>query len=112
MKILILLLTTLITLFQFITPRRHHNINLLGNSTNKQYKNITCDYTNCPEERGICNIDNECYCFQGYITTEEGENNNTYCNYEQKSQMIAFLLEFILSFGLGHLYIKNYIIGG
>jgi hypothetical protein len=91
----------------YITSHRHHNTNG-GKNITITPKNRTCNYENCPEGRGICSIDNICYCLPGFITVPDSKYGDYECNYLQKSQMIAFLLEFVLSFGTGHFYIKNY----
>ena len=41
-----------------------------------------------------------CNCYLGQ--------NEVNCNYKQKSQLKAFLLEFFLCYGAGHFYINNY----
>lgn len=105
MSLIILMAITL------VCSHRHHNTNKEGNFTAKLNQNMTCNSENCPEERGICNMDNECLCLIGYKTVHNDRYGNYECNYVQKSQMVAFLLEFIASFGLGHFYIQNYIIG-
>ena len=88
---------------------RHHNIIINKNITHS-VKNKTCNYEICPEDRGICSLDNICYCLPGYITVNNSEFGDFKCNYIQKSQMVAFLLEFLLSFGSGHFYLNNYFI--
>ena len=50
-----------------------------------------------------------CECHNGYATYPHTENKK--CNYKKKKQWVAFLLEAIPSFGIGHLYIKNYGLG-
>ena len=65
-----------------------------------------------------------CYCHKGYLTyypnsykvfNNENDNNDEYnnssiilCCYKQKKQMVAFLLELIFGFGVGHFYLGNY----
>lgn len=69
---------------------------------------LICSKYNCPPARGSCTRDNKCVCIEGY-TTIQGENfGNFQCNYHQKSQTKAFLLEFIIGFGVGHFYLENY----
>ena len=70
-----------------------------------------CTRENCPEEFGICLKSNKCSCFKGYITINNPKFGNTSCNYKQKSQLKAFLLEFLISFGAGHFYLENINIG-
>jgi TM2 domain-containing membrane protein YozV len=58
----------------------------------------TCDYN------GICRSDETCKCDDGYITFPS--NHYPYCNYKQKNQLVAFLLELFLGyFGVGEFYI-------
>lgn len=66
-----------------------------------------CGKFTCPETRGVCTTNNICTCFKPYKTINNPEYGDFQCNYEQKSQMVAFLLEFIISFGVGHMYLGN-----
>ena len=109
MKSLICLIFLIISFNQIITVR-HHN-------TNEEYTKITkkilpdselCNEQNCPSNRGTCSSENFCYCFDGYISTYETQ---IQCDYEQKDRVLYFLLEFILSFGIGHLYAGKYFYG-
>ena len=106
--ILLLLLTS--SLFGSIISARRHN-------TNEQYTKILekikpnselCNEENCPIDRGTCSGENFCFCFDGYISTYESP---YLCDYEQKDRTLYFLLEFVISFGLGHFYAGNYIYG-
>ena len=66
-----------------------------------------------------CNSDNDCgghgkciqkicNCDYGYISYNTTNITNiTYCNYVQKFQLKAFLLELIVGFGAGNFYIGN-----
>ena len=99
-----------ILLFNQINTARRHN-------SNEEYTKITkkilpdselCNEKNCPPTRGTCSSENFCYCFDGYISTFETP---TQCDYEQKDRVLYFLLEFILSFGIGHLYVGKCIYG-
>jgi hypothetical protein len=65
-----------------------------------------CSITNCPKKRGECDVDNNCSCFPNYITIED-EKYPFSCNYELKKQLNAFILEFFIGFGIGHLYVGN-----
>ena len=47
-----------------------------------------------------------CECIDGYASYPE--DNNIQCNYKQKLQLKAFLLELFLCYGAGHFYIHNY----
>ena len=53
-----------------------------------------------------------CFCNKGYtsfgINGNISSSDNIYCCYKQKSQTIAFLLETLIGFGLGHLYLGRY----
>jgi len=66
-----------------------------------------CDVSLCSINGGVCN-NNSCNCKNGYISLP-GQPNK--CCYQQKSQLTAFLLEFIFSFGFGHFYIGDNLIG-
>ena len=74
--------------------------------------NDECNESNCNLENGKCTEydDNKghyfCNCNYGYSTYPE--DNKIQCNYQQKSQLKAFLLELFLCFGAGHFYIHNY----
>ena len=103
---LILILTT----FNISLTVRHHN-------SNEEYTKITkkivpnselCNENNCPTNRGTCSGENFCFCFDGYFSTYES---NVLCDYEQKDRTLYFLLEFVLSFGIGHFYVGKYIYG-
>ena len=96
--------------FTQILSVRHHN-------SNGEYTKITkkilpdselCNEQNCPSNRGTCSRENFCYCFDGYISTFEKP---FQCDYEQKDRVLYFLLEFVLSFGIGHLYAGKYLYG-
>lgn len=50
-----------------------------------------------------------CICDEGY--TDLVSDADVKCCYKRKSQFMAFLLEFTLSFGLGHFYLGNFFIG-
>ncbi len=92
------------------------------NDTNSKYSSlmpqednipkINCYDVPCPENRGICNLLNRCICFKEFYSMLDYDTYGRFqCNYERKSQMIAFFLEFIISFGLGHYYLGNILIG-
>lgn len=65
-----------------------------------------CNVFNCPRKRGVCTRDTSCKCNEGFISVNDDEF-PFYCNYEQKRQLNAFLLEFFIGFGIGHLYNGN-----
>ena len=72
-----------------------------------------CNLTEYPEQAMRCNNEtmeckdekrkHHCSCKAGYITFAD-KDDFTYCNYKQKKQLIAFLLEFCVGFGAGHFY--------
>jgi hypothetical protein len=61
----------------------------------------------CTVGQGTCIGDPPatCLCDDPYDTYPE--NNQTMCNYTKKSQLIAFFLELIVTFGAGHFYTLN-----
>ena len=65
-----------------------------------------CNEENCPIERGTCSGENFCFCFDGYISSFKSF---YLCDYQQKDRLVYFLLEFFIGFGIGHLYVGNYI---
>lgn len=73
---------------------------------------INCTYSpvDC-HNHGVCNQDGtDCVCFGGYVTYQPP--NNTQCNYEQKTQLGAFLLSFFLGyFGAGRFYVGDITLG-
>ena len=91
------------------SSRRHNN----GSGITKIIQKIKpnsqiCNEQNCPPNRGTCSSENICYCHDGYISTYETP---TLCDYEQKDRTLYFILEFLPSFGMGHFYVGNYILG-
>ena len=80
----------------------------LGSSQNIKVCN---DGTSCNLEHGNCiQYDNDkkkefCKCHEGYDSNSNIS--EVKCNYKQKSQIKAFLLE-LLGFGAGHFYLNNY----
>ena len=79
--------------------------------------NIKCSQEkNCPASTAKCISGNECKCNPGYLNQiyEDVQVPNfqgNYCSYEQKKQIISFILEGLLSFGLGHIYAERFFIG-
>ena len=67
-------------------------------------KLVICNKYTCPKNRGTCNEQNECICFKGFYTVDDLSKGDFYCNYQRKSKLITFLLEFVLGFGAGHFY--------
>jgi hypothetical protein len=68
-----------------------------------------CDSLLCLIDGGLCNSKLKCICKQGY--TNKNKNSIFGCDYEQKNAKIAFFLEFIIGFGVGHYYAKRYTFG-
>lgn len=115
MKIKYLFQITLFTivLISFVTSKRHHNtegINVLEKTYNQIPDSSLCNTTICPEDKGMCTLDNICFCYQGYVSIYS-KNLVTRCDYKQKEQIIFLLLEFLISFGLGHFYAGRYYFG-
>ena len=72
-----------------------------------------CNETEYPEQARRCDnktmvcLDKKrlhhCSCKEGYITFPDTDDFK-YCNFKQKKQLIAFLLELCVGFGAGHFY--------
>ena len=96
----------LIPIFLIIT-----NISYIKSSSNNE-ESVSCpNGLKCHAKNGECTkYDDEnsyfCNCKNGYTTYPI--DNEIGCNYEQKKQLKAFLLEFFLCFGSGNFYIHNY----
>lgn len=78
-------------------------------------KNIECNRYNCFSPN-ICFDGKFCKCGEEYANYAEGENkvfsrDYIFCSYKRKKQIITFMLEFFLFFGIGHIYAGNFIIG-
>lgn len=70
-------------------------------------KNIKCSKTNCPKTNGYCIFKDTCRCGAGLANlnlTQDGK----YCEHKRKYQILAFLIEAVFSFGLGHVYCERY----
>ena len=107
----ILNIIIILTLIGIILSTRRHNTN---NGITKIIEKIKpnsqiCNEQNCPSNRGTCSGENICYCHNGYISTYESP---ILCDYEQKDRVLYFILEFLPSFGAGHFYAGNYVLGG
>jgi hypothetical protein len=76
-------------------------------------RNIQCDNKNCPAPYAVCSDNNTCRCLPGYANfIAEGQATpGYYCNYEQKKQLVAFLLEMFVSMGVGHFYTGRVLMG-
>lgn len=69
--------------------------------TNPQYSAIgACNKNTC--KNGTCKTANTCTCNYGFAHIND--KSTELCNYELKKQYIAFILELILFFGIGHIY--------
>jgi hypothetical protein len=82
-------------------------LSLLINSSYQD--DIFCGNSTCPINQGTCikfNNVEECICDNSYTTYPH--DNHTRCNYARKSRLTAFLLETILTYGIGHFYAGNY----
>lgn len=66
---------------------------------------IVCGDYKCVEGRAECFEDTSFVCNDQYDTYPE--TSTEMCNYKKKSQLIAFLLETFLAFGVGHFYTMN-----
>jgi hypothetical protein len=77
-----------------------------------------CSLINCPIQHGVCKNNKLCVCNKGYLDVSQISHLNknipsykSYCNYEQKYQIIAFLFELFFPLGFGHLYLRRTAIG-
>ena len=78
-----------------------------------------CNFKEYPEQAKKCNNEtmkcldevrkHHCSCIKGYITFVNDTKNVKYCNFKQKKQLIAFLLEFCVGFGAGHFYRHHFL---
>ena len=67
----------------------------------------TCNSTTCVH--GKCEDDNTCDCTLGY--GQLPSDTTTLCNYKLKEQLLAFILETVFIFGVGHFYIGQVFFG-
>lgn len=90
----------LVASFIFISPTAMADANNCSTVTDGS----ACSYS------GVCNTNTGiCHCDDGYITT----NNIDQCNYKQKKQLAAFLLQVFLGYaGAGEFYADNNGMGG
>lgn len=93
-----------LTIFTFLS------INLITIDTKKHNPGnfLICSKYNCPLTQGVCTRENRCACFDRFVTVNNDKYGDYQCNYERKSQTVAFLLEFIMGFGVGHFYLENF----
>ena len=72
----------------------------------------SCDKTSCTPGKAICLDNHTCICNKGYLDIPQFRNNkNEYCTYQLKKRSIAFLLELLIPFGFGHIYVGHYFLG-
>ena len=97
------------------------NSGLLGDpfddDTEPETRDKNCNMTEYPEQAIRCNNEtmicsdekrlHHCSCKEGYITYAK-DDNFTFCTYQQKKQLYAFLLELLVGFGAGHFYRQDY----
>ena len=69
-----------------------------------------CNNLMCSPPGGSCSKESKCICLQGYITIQS-QNDHILCNYKQKKQLIAFILEMFGLIGFGYIYIGFYFRG-
>jgi hypothetical protein len=77
-------------------------------------KNILCTKQNCYYPYGICTDAKTCRCMDEYASYKSPDDKKpqiTYCTYRRSKQLVAFLLEFFLPFGVGHFYCGRIIFG-
>jgi len=78
-------------------------------------QSFTCRDNSSCSNHGICNLQNtDCICDYGYTTIQNKTEieRPKMCNYEQKTQLKAFLFELFLGFGAGHFYTERYQMAG
>jgi hypothetical protein len=97
--------------------RNAKSIVFLNSNYNKEdqtyfYKdNIVCTQNNCPFPN-VCTDATVCRCAEGYANFHtETMDPNVYCTYLQKKQLVAFLLEFFVTLGIGHFYAGRILFG-
>jgi len=92
-----------------LNEMRFIQIQIQQNKTNENYfvaKLEHCNKDLCLENYGECSDATTCKCKAGYANVP-GKNDipEAVCSYQQKKQIIAFLLELLLPFGGGQFYI-------
>ena len=87
-----LVLFFLISLLSITFAKRHHNSDGLDlYEYNRIPDPLLCNNTICPSDRGMCTLDNICFCHPGYVTIYS-KDIETRCDYKQKQQIVFFLL--------------------
>jgi TM2 domain-containing membrane protein YozV len=120
---MILFLLINVLLFSFIkTEEQDNNSKILLNSDDmirykeaselRSLQNFACiDKTQSCNGHGECSADKtSCICDIGFATLPTSS--STQCNYQQKKQIVAFLMELFLGFGAGHFYTERYLTAG
>ena len=106
-----LVLFFLISLLSITFAKRHHNSDGLDlYEYNRIPDPLLCNNTICPSDRGMCTLDNICFCHPGYVTIYS-KDIETRCDYKQKQQIVFLVLEFLISFGVGHFYAGRFYFG-
>ena len=90
-----LVLFFLISLLSITFAKRHHNSDGLD----------LYEYNRIPDP-----LDNICFCHPGYVTIYS-KDIETRCDYKQKQQIVFLVLEFLISFGVGHFYAGRFYFG-
>ena len=71
------------------------------------FQNV-CNAQTCPLPFAYCSTPQNCHCSAGYAHVVQVSGTSPIvtqpCQYTQKKQLVAFLLEFFFPFGVGHLY--------
>ena len=114
-NLLILLLITILVL-ETISSQNHfldknsitQDISLIETQNLLDIENFyiegkNCTVSNCPRGQGIC-LEDRCLCSYGFLTYNSPDHQHIYCNYKQKSRLMAFFLEFFFPIGIGHAY--------
>jgi hypothetical protein len=88
------------------------NITYLDDYAQRFYALGFCDANNCKNPNGKCLSTSICLCNKGYAQlAATTDSKSSSCAYEQKSQTIAFILELIFFFGVGHFYVGQILYG-
>jgi hypothetical protein len=81
---------------------------IISQPNSSKIKEIICGTEICHPEGGYCNNEYKCICNPGYTTFSPiilpNAEHKVNCNYKQKSDLKAGLLEMIFGCGLGHFY--------
>ena len=101
----------IILLLVFTNCDHLRNMQAIETTIVSQSSVLKCGLFNCPSSNGSCfgKYNESCVCLEQYASFPFDTYN--LCNYEKKKQLIAFLLEFFIMFGSGHIYSENYALG-